>query len=223
MARRKYYKKRYYKRSNYSSNNQEIDPIAWFIVLLFLFSYMTYEMFIKNNIDNIVFFLKIFVPILVISAGLIIFYLHKRKKEKEQKRIDSIPNFLLELESKIKQFKPLRHYKSEELYQTWLYWFLQNNYPNLEIEKSIEFSRPDIIIDDIAIEIKWPTNMTWLKTLPDKINQYLPKRKYLFIVLFDINIISDEEKNMEIYENKKNEILENTIDSKRDKIFFIEM
>ena len=67
--------------------------------------------------------------------------------------------------------------------------------------------------------------MQWLNTLQDKIAKYLPKRKYLFIVLFDINIVKNktEEENMKIYEDKKNQILENTIESKRDKIIFIEM
>jgi hypothetical protein len=65
--------------------------------------------------------------------------------------------------------------------------------------------------------------MSCLKTLPDKINSYLPKWDYLFIVLFNIQIADDKDKNLEIYEKKKNEILENTIESKRDKVFFIEI
>ena len=33
----------------------------------------------------------------------------------------------------------------------------------------------------------------------------------------------NKEKNIEIYNDKKKEILENTIESKRDKIFFVEI
>jgi len=67
--------------------------------------------------------------------------------------------------------------------------------------------------------------MQALKTIPYKINSYLPKRDFLFIVLFNINIRKDytNEKNMDIYYEKKKEILENTIENKRDKIIFIEI
>lgn len=41
--------------------------------------------------------------------------------------------------------------------------------------------------------------------------------------LFNIQIVEDKEKNKIIYENKKQEILENTIEAKREKIFFIEI
>lgn len=223
MARRKYYKKKSYRKRNYNKNHQEIDPVTWFVLWVGLFSFMTYNMFIKENIDNIVFFLKIFVPILFISAGLIIYYLHKKREKIKQERIDSFPNFILELEDKIKNFKPLRNYNKEEPYQIELAGFLKNNYPTLDIEKSIHYSRPDIVIDNIAIEIKWPTHMSWLKTLPDKINSYIQKRDYLFIVLFNIDIVPDKEKNIQIYEDKKREILENTLESKREKLFFIEI
>ncbi|MBT5491920.1 hypothetical protein HOK00_06525, partial [bacterium] len=47
----------------------------------------------------------------------IIFYLHKRKKEKEQKRINDYPDFLLKLESKIKTYKPYKKFSKEEPYQ----------------------------------------------------------------------------------------------------------
>jgi hypothetical protein len=45
--------------------------------------------------------------------------------------------------------------------------------------------------------------MAWLKTLPDKINTYLPRWDYLFIVLFNIVLSDDSTKNMETYSRKK--------------------
>ncbi len=65
--------------------------------------------------------------------------------------------------------------------------------------------------------------MAALGTLPDKINKYLPKWDYLFIVLFNIKLSENPEKSISFYESKKTEILENTIESKREKIFFIEI
>jgi hypothetical protein len=62
-----------------------------------------------------------------------------------------------------------------------------------------------------------------MKTLPDKINSYIPTWEYLFIVLFNIEVHPDEEQNRRIYLEKKNQIIENTIDAKKDKIIFIEI
>ena len=84
------------------------------------------------------------------------------------------------------------------------------------MEKTRDYSRPDIIINDIAIELKGPTNMKELKTLPDKINSYIPKWQYLFIGLYSIELSEEE------YFKKKAEILDNIIDAKKDKVFFIE-
>lgn len=228
MAQRKNYysKKKYYKKKSYNWDiSYDIEPLAWLIVIFWLFCYMTYTMFIKPNMENIILFLKIFIPTIIIVTWVIYYYYNKKKKDIEQERIKNIPDFLLKLEKDIKSYQPYKKFDKEEPYQIWLHGHLQHEYPNLEVEKTIDYSRPDIIIDKIAIEIKWPTKMDWLKTLPDKINKYLPKRDYLFIVLFDINIVENKtkEENLIIYEGKKKEILENTIESKRNKIFFIEL
>lgn len=218
--------KRYYKKRKYTKKEEEIDPLTALIaIVIFLFIWLYYK-FIKPNIEEINNFISFIFPILILIILWCIWYwiyLKREDKKKETERINNIPNYLRELESKIKEFKPMRHYKEEKMYQAELVWFLKNNYPNAKIEETRHFSRPDIIIDDIAIEIKWPTNMSWLKTLPDKINSYLPKWDYLFIVLFNIHIVDDVDKNNEIYQQKKKEILDNTIESKRDKIFFIEI
>ena len=222
---RKYYKKKTYTKRTYKTKAEiEIEKIILGVFLLALFLYMTYIKFILPNIEIINLIIKIFVPILAIILWILYYYFYKKRKQQELLKIQNTPDFLLNLESKIKAFKPLKKYTKEELYQTQLSGYLQNEYPDLEIEKTIEYSRPDIIIDNIAIEIKGPTNMSGLKTIPDKINKYLPKRDYLFIVLFDIQVVwYDVVKNKQAYEEKKKEILENTIDSKKDKVFFIEM
>ncbi|MDD3145099.1 MAG: hypothetical protein PHV23_03215 [Candidatus Gracilibacteria bacterium] len=167
-----------------------------------------------------------FIPVIILLIYILIKIIYKNIKliNNEKRKKEKFPQLILEIEEKIRGFKPLRSYNYEETYQIELAGYLKNNYPNLDIEKSIDYSRPDIIIDNIAIEIKGPTNMQALKTIPDKINSYLPKRDFLFIVLFNINIIDyDKEKNMDIYYEKKKEILENTIENKRDKIIFIEI
>lgn len=228
-TKRKYTKKRTnYRRNNYyRKSNKKIDPVAWIILLFMLFSYFTYTNYILPNIEKVKFYAIIFlIFVWIVLFWYLVYIVRKRieNKKLEAERIANIPNSLLELNNKIKEFKPIRQYKEERLYQTELVWFLKNNYPDLKIEETKDYSRPDIIIDNIAIEIKWPTTMSWLKTLPDKINSYLPKWDYLFIVLFNIQIkVENKERNKEIYENKKQEILENTIEAKREKIFFIEI
>jgi hypothetical protein len=222
------YKRRanYSRKKTYRKSKDLIDPIAWLILWFVFFSYFTYINFILPNIEKIKFYaILFFIATLVILSGFLFYIVRKRIKNKklEYERIENIPQFLLDLENKIKYFKPIRQYKEERLYQTELVGFLKNNYPDLKIEETKDYSRPDIIIDNIAIEIKWPTKMSGLKTLPDKINSYLPKRDYLFIVLFNIQITEDIQKNKIIYESKKQEILDNTIETKREKIFFIEI
>lgn len=221
MARRKWYRKK-----RYSKKNIDIESIFWLIIWLSILTVYAYKMYILPNIEILKHYLFILLIILLFILIIFLFYkiIRRRKNNKiELERKVNIPSFLLDLETKIKEFKPIRQYKEELLYQTELVWFLKNNYPDVEIEQTRNFSRPDIIIDDIAIEIKWPTNMAALKTLPDKINSYLPKWDYLFIVLFNIDIVSDKEKNIKIYEEKKQQILDNTIEYKRERIFFIEI
>ena len=186
------------------------------LILLFYYPFLI-NILIDKKIPYIFFLLFLMIYVF--------FRIKKNNKRKiEQKeRINNIPNFLKVLDAKIKEFKPAQNYKEEKLYQAELVGFLKNNYPSSKVEETRDYSRPDIIIDDIAIEIKGPTDMSALKTLPDKINSYIPKWDFLFIVLFNINITEDPKLNDEIYKRKKKEIIDNTIDSKKQKIFFIEI
>ena len=223
--KRRYTKNNYYKKRYYSKNNQTIDSITWIILIFLLWLYTIYETFIKPNIESITLFLKIFTPILIIISLMLVFYIYKRKRRIKREEEKNKPNFILGLKNKIKSFTPSQKHKKEELYQMELLWYLKNDYQNAVIEETKSFSRPDITIDDIAIEIKWPTNMSWLQTIPDKINKYLNRWNYLFIVLFDINIVNykTKEENMKIYEEKKEEILKKLTNETKEKIIFIEI
>lgn len=66
--------------------------------------------------------------------------------------------------------------------------------------------------------------MESLKTLPDKINAYVPVWEYLIIVLFNIKIVDyNEKRNEDAYKVKTQQIMENIPPEKRDKVFFIRM
>lgn len=217
MAKRRYKKRR---------SDPEVDAISLGIVLFALSWFGIYKLYILPNLELINHYAKLFVVglwgFLILLVGYFLYRAYLSKKQEKQ-RIAEIPDFLRELENKIKTFKPIRQYKEEKLYQAELVGYLKHEYPEVKIEETRDYSRPDIIIDDIAIEIKWPTDMSALKTLPDKINRYIPKWNYLFIVLFSISITDDPKKNREIYLNKKQEILTNIIESKKDKVFIVEI
>ena len=49
-------------------------------------------------------------------------------------------------------------------------------------------SRPDIVVGDIAIEIKGPTDNQGLITIADKINRYSQHFEHIIVVLFEVQI-----------------------------------
>lgn len=98
-------------------------------------------------------------------------------------------NFTLELEKAIHEFQPLRRYYEEILYQDSLATWLRSKFPDTEVEIGRGSTRPDIIVNDIAIEVKGPTNDAGLQTIADKCmryHQYFPKG--LICVLFDVQV-----------------------------------
>ncbi len=200
-------KKRRKRRNNGFDNTLELS------ISITVFVFFIYYVYIKPHYNKMRMYFYIFIISLVILF--LIYFIYKLYKKRKIKR--GYPDFILNLHNKLSEFTPIRLHKEEKLYQMELAWYLKNNYPNVKIEESRDYSRPDVIIDDIAIEIKWPTTMSWLKTIPDKINAYLPKWDYLFIILFNVQLDNN------IYQKKKKEILNNVLESKRNKVFFIEI
>jgi hypothetical protein len=98
----------------------------------------------------------------------------------------------LKILEKIDSFKPLlKNYPDEFAYQLDLGRYLLQYFPNATLEEQRSSARPDITIDDIAIEIKGPTLEIGLQSIADKCLRYpLYFEKGLIIVLFDIRITS---------------------------------
>ena len=96
-----------------------------------------------------------------------------------------IPN----LEKIILEFQPSRRYDNELPYQIELAGFLKSYYQDTKIEERRGNTRPDIVVEGVAIEVKGPTRDHDLVTLTDKCGRY---RQYfppnLIIVLFDIRV-----------------------------------
>jgi hypothetical protein len=93
---------------------------------------------------------------------------------------------------KIDQFKPLLPFYPNELsYQLDLGRYLLQYFPTAKLEQQRSSARPDITIDNIAIEIKGPTYEKGLQSIADKCLRYpLYFEKGLIIVLFDVKVTS---------------------------------
>jgi len=97
---------------------------------------------------------------------------------------------LQQIIGEIIDFKPiLNDYNFELPYHIDLARFLMNKYPNAQVEIQKSSARPDIVINNIAIEIKGPTTEKGLQTIADKCIRY-PQHfdKNLIIVLFDLKV-----------------------------------
>lgn len=120
---------------------------------------------------------------------------YKSKKKQMEKPAtapqmnDGMFNQILE---KIDLFKPLLpSYPNELSYQLDLGRYLLQYFPTAQLEQQRSSARPDIVIGDIAIEIKGPTNEDGLRSIADKCLRYpLYFEKGLIIVLFDVKVTS---------------------------------
>ena len=115
------------------------------------------------------------------------------KKFIENPDISQLNNELYQqILDKIDQFKPLLPFYPNELaYQLDLGRYLLQYFPNAKLEEQRSSARPDIVIDNIAIEIKGPTYEEGLRSIADKCLRYpLYFEKGLIIVLFDVKVTS---------------------------------
>ena len=98
-------------------------------------------------------------------------------------------SLILDVEKTIREFRPLRRYDKEIFYQDSLASWLKSKFPNTDIEVSRGSTRPDIVVEGIAIEVKGPTYDKDLQTISDKCMrycQYFPQG--LICVLFNVYV-----------------------------------
>jgi hypothetical protein len=90
------------------------------------------------------------------------------------------------VENAIRSFIPRKKWRYEREYQDELYNWLKRDFPFIvEYELQTGSSRPDLVIEDIAIEIKGPTGNAELNTLTTKFLKYSNHYPHFIIVLFD--------------------------------------
>jgi len=87
----------------------------------------------------------------------------------------------------IEMFEPACQWKREREYQIDLAGYLKRQFPDLElyVEPQRGASRPDLAINDVAIEVKGPTTSQDLSTIPEKIARYSNYYQSLVFVLFE--------------------------------------
>lgn len=104
------------------------------------------------------------------------------EKAKEKERL------INQIVSEIENFKPARRYYNEFPYQVELVGYLKSKFPHADIEVQKGSSRPDIVIGDVAIEVKGPTRTQDLQTISDKCMRYYQHFGELVVVLFETNV-----------------------------------
>lgn len=219
-------RKKYYKRKQYQNDDDFNRFIGAIVVILFFLGIVIKrkieEEFIPYFFENIVYFYLFLWIIVFLILLIIVYYYFKIRKTNflEKQRLEKIPEIVLNIKKEVENFTPLRNYSKEEPYQLELSWYLKNFFPNLDIEISKNYTRPDIIVDNIAIEIKWPTNFSDLKTIPDKIIRYTKEWDYLIIVLFNLKLSENQETSDKIFDEWMSDIEEN-FSSKMDRILII--
>jgi len=85
----------------------------------------------------------------------------------------------------IRAYRPPKPLRDEYAYQMGLHGYLEHEFSGTQVEVQRGHSRPDLVIGDIAIEVKGPTDTMALQTVPDKAMRYMQKFKHLVVVLFE--------------------------------------
>ncbi len=113
---------------------------------------------------------------IVITLGLIINNIPKR----------IVPESLFfKVIKSVKKFESSNKWSFEEGYHGELIGYLKLKFPNVIAEHQTVSSRPDIVIENIAIEVKGPTDNRALDTLTTKCLKYSQHYAHIIIVLFE--------------------------------------
>jgi hypothetical protein len=115
--------------------------------------------------------------IVVVSVALFVWWLRERRKKQEEAFYRVVDT--------IKVFKYYPTFREERPYQAMLYGYLIGKGFEVKWEVGTGASRPDLVIEGIAIEVKGPTDSMALQTLSHKIMKYSNHYRFLVVVLFD--------------------------------------
>jgi hypothetical protein len=106
------------------------------------------------------------------------------KKIKRKQHQEALPEKIREITEEIEKFTPSKNWSSEEGYQGELQGYLKQKFPSSLVEVQTGASRPDIVIDNVAIEVKGPTDDNAINSIPAKCLKYSKHYDHLIFVLF---------------------------------------
>jgi FtsZ-interacting cell division protein ZipA len=107
------------------------------------------------------------------------------RKDREEAEARKIVN---RLTGHIKAFRPLRDYANEWDYHRELQIHIKAVFSDARIEVQTGSSRPDIVVQNVAIEVKGPTYSKDLQTIADKLMRYSQHYDTVIVVLFNVQV-----------------------------------
>jgi len=188
------------------ARKQEYDPLAVLVTIIIVGGYLLWVYVLPPVMkwfqDNaILIVITIVVGIAVVVIGYVKLsnaeFTPEKEKYNEVTVIDPQNDNIQPIETEqirkikeiakhIEEFTPSRQYRDEFGYHTELQGYLKAHYPQSKIEVQTGSSRPDIIIDSTAIEVKGPTASRDLSTIADKMLRYPQYYNHIIVVLFDV-------------------------------------
>ncbi len=105
-----------------------------------------------------------------------------RKHDEEERRKSTL---LSQVIDEINQFRESQRYEIEIGYHAELTGWLKRRFPSTQVEVQTGSSRPDIVIGNIAIEVKGPTGNLALEGLTTKCLKYSQYYPQMILVLFE--------------------------------------
>lgn len=105
------------------------------------------------------------------------------KTEDEAEKLKDL--LITKIVDTIIRFKPIRKWENEDGYHKELLGYLRHDFPDIKYEFQKGSSRPDLVLKNIAIELKGPTDNAALDTLTTKCLKYSKYFDHLIIVLFE--------------------------------------
>ena len=153
-----------------------------YIIILFIFfiiilqpSRMILE-WIKQNSNQI---LNYVIAFILFFGFVSFFYWRYMRKIKK--------TFPYKVYKYIEEFEPSQKYSEEIGYHAELQGWLKSRFPSAKTEIQTGSSRPDIVIGNVAIEVKGPTDDNDLNSLGTKCLKYSQHYKHMIMVLFEPN------------------------------------
>lgn len=115
--------------------------------------------------------------VVVVTVALFIWWWRERCKKQEEAFYRVVDT--------IKALKYYPTFREERPYHSMVYGYLIGKGFDVKWEVGTGGSRPDLVVDGVAIEIKGPTDAMALQTLSHKVMKYSNHYHFLVVVLFD--------------------------------------